>query len=116
MLCGNTPSCCIMSTFQTCLALSPAWTGLMSKQRVSQRLVVYQSRLFSISGLEQTPMYGQSLTRPAASLGLRLFQRNLPVFSSNASSTPASLVNDLSYITSLLEPTKHIPLATVTFP
>ena len=88
----------------------------MSRQRVSQRLVVYQTRLFSTSALEQMPWKGQSLTRPAASLALRFCHKNLPVLASKTKNAPASLLKDLSYMPSLFEPQNASPLATTTLP
>src|SRR5688572_28270203 len=71
---------------------------------------------FSTSGDEAMPWNGQSLARPDDSFSNVACQRNSPVSSLNAISTPRSPACFGSRIASLLVPTSTTPSATVGLP
>jgi len=72
---------------------------------------VYQRRLPSMAGVEQTPCCGQSWIRPAASFSWVFCQRNSPSASLNAMSTPRSFGRSALRRPSLFVPTKTLPPA-----
>ncbi len=96
-LCGKTSSSAIMSSFHTTSSsislvsvsslngpsFSPSRKPSTSAATSSARLLTYQRRSPSTCGPSQMPCSGQSLTRPAESLGYADCQRNLPVSASN---------------------------------
>src|ERR1043165_745105 len=73
-------------------------------------------RLPSTSGDDAMPWYGQSLTRPVASLSWTICHMNWPSDSRKAISTPLSPVIFGSRKPSLLVPTKTMPPETTTLP
>ncbi len=76
------------------------------------RFEVYQRRSPSTAGVEQTPCWGQSWIRPAASFSWVFCQRNAPSASAKAITTPRSSGSAGIRRPSLLVPTKTLPPAT----
>src|SRR6185436_14261168 len=88
----------------------------VSRHINSARLEPYYTRSPSTSGEEATPWYGQSFTRPAASLSWTICHMNSPSDSRKAINTPLSPTILGSRRPSLFVPTKTIPPATTALP
>ena len=119
MLCGKTPSWSIMSTLPDLLGLARRpCSGADVEADDLAAVGAVPEQVALDERLEQMPSPGQSLTRPAASLGLYVLPEELAGLLVEATSTPRVAVVDTvgSYLASLLVPTKTMPLAMTGLP